>query len=133
MWLSSILLGAVAIIVGVLAILHPQSAGDADPWRAVVPIVSLGLIGGGAYALQRLHGRVDTVVGLMVVCAAAFAYALSVEPLLTPGQKSDSIVLSLPVVAATVSGVGRRSQTTRHDVRWCSTSLRWAPSSRSRC
>ena len=111
MWLSSTLLAAVAVIVGVLATFHPQVGGDADPWRAAVPIASLAVMGGGAYALQRLHGRVETVVGLMVVCAAAFAYALSVEPLLTPGQKSDSIVLSLPVVAATVSGVGRRSLT----------------------
>lgn len=111
MWLSSILLAAVAIIVGVLATLHPQTAGDADLGRAAVPIASLALMGGGAYALQRFHGPVATVVGLLVVCATAFAYALSVEPLLTPGQKSDSIVLSLPVVAATVSGVGRRSLT----------------------
>ena len=111
MWLSSTLLVAVAIIVGVLATFHPQTGGEADLWRAAVPIASLAVMGGGAYALQRLHGPVDTTIGLLVVCASAFAYALSVEPLLTPGQKSDSIVLSLPIVAATVSGVGRRSLT----------------------
>ncbi|KQO11221.1 hypothetical protein ASF06_00655 [Agreia sp. Leaf244] len=111
MWLSSTLLAAVAIIVGVLATFHPQTDGEADLWRAAVPIASLAVMGGGAYALQRLHGPVDTIIGLLVVCASAFAYALSVEPLLTPGQKSDSIVLSLPIVAATVSGVGRRSLT----------------------
>lgn len=111
MWLSSTLLVAVAIIVGVLATFHPQTGGEADLWRAAVPIASLAVMGGGAYALQRLHGPVDTIIGLLVVCASAFAYALSVEPLLTPGQKSDSIVLSLPIVAATVSGVGRRSLT----------------------
>ncbi|KQP56483.1 sensor histidine kinase [Agreia sp. Leaf283] len=111
MWLSSTLLAAVAIIVGVLATFHPQTGGEADLWRAAVPIASLAVMGGGAYALQRLHGPVDTTIGLLVVCASAFAYALSVEPLLTPGQKSDSIVLSLPIVAATVSGVGRRSLT----------------------
>lgn len=110
-WLSSILLASVAVIVGVLATFPPGSGGDADLYRAIVPIASLAVLGGGAYSLQRRHGRAETVIGLMVVCAAAFAYSLSVEPLLTPGQKSDSVVLSLPVVAATVSGVGRRSLT----------------------
>jgi signal transduction histidine kinase len=108
-WLSSTLLTAVAVIVGVLSTFPPPSGGDAELSRALVPIASLAVLGGGTYALQRRHGRAETVIGLLVVGAAAFAYSLSVQPLLTPGQKSDSIVLSLVVVAATVSGVGRRS------------------------
>jgi hypothetical protein len=102
---------SVAVIVGVLSTFPPLTGGVADPARAIIPIASLAVMGGGAYALQVRHGTVESVIGLLIVCAAAFAYALSVEPLLTPGQKSDSIVLSLPVVAATVSGVGRRSLT----------------------
>lgn len=107
--MSAVLLAAVAVLVGVLSTFPPESGGGADISRAFVPIASLAVMGGGAYALQRWQAIGETVVGLMVVCAASFAYALSVEPLLTPGQRSDSIVLSLPVVAATVSGVGRRS------------------------
>ena len=77
--------------------------------RAIVPVLSLAVLGGGAYVLQRRHGALETVVALLVVCCAGFAYSLSVDSLLAMSQKSDSVVLSLPVVAATVSGVGRRS------------------------
>jgi signal transduction histidine kinase len=92
--------------------LRPGAAG-AEPSiaRAVVPVLSLLVMAGGAYSLQRRHGRIETVLALLVVCAAGFAFSLSVEPLLAADQKSDSIVLSLPVVAASVAGVGRRSLT----------------------
>ncbi|KJC64072.1 hypothetical protein TZ00_11020 [Agreia bicolorata] len=107
--MSSILLAAVAAIVFVLSVRDPVNAGEVGIGRAIVPVLSLAVLGAGAYVLQRRHGSLETVVALLIVCCAGFAYALSVDPLLAASQKSDSIVLSLPVVAATVSGVGRRS------------------------
>ncbi|SMQ59829.1 hypothetical protein [Agreia sp. VKM Ac-1783] len=108
-WLSSILLAAAAAIVLVLSVRVPVAEGEVGVARALVPVLSLAVLGAGAYVLQRRHGALETVIALLVVCGAGFAYALSVDPLLASSQKSDSIVLSLPVVAATVSGVGRRS------------------------
>lgn len=107
--MSSILLAAVSAIVCVLSIRAPVDEGEVGIARAIVPVLSLAVLGGGAYVLQRRHGALETVVALLVVCCAGFAYSLSVDSLLAASQKSDSVMLSLPVVAATVSGVGRRS------------------------
>jgi signal transduction histidine kinase len=111
MWFSSILLAAVAVIVGVLLTRQPQTGVVLDLARPLVPIVSLIVLGLSVYAVQRTDALAVTVAGISMVSVASFVYAFSVGPLLAQSQKSDSVVLSLPIVAATMMGVGRRSLT----------------------
>ncbi|CAD5992348.1 sensor histidine kinase [Agreia sp. COWG] len=76
---------------------------------AIPPVLCLALIAAGAVAALRIERGWVTVAGIALVTLASVVYAWSVEPLLTADQNSDSLVLSFPVVAASVIGVGRRS------------------------
>ena len=102
-----VLLAAVAVIVVVISTRSGGSGATGSVIDAALPVASLAVLAVGVLGALFARSIYATVGAVLLVSGAAVVYALAVVPLLGPAQESDSIVLSLPVVAASVIGVGR--------------------------
>jgi signal transduction histidine kinase len=104
-----VLLAAVAVIVAVLSTRSGSSQQTGGLLNSALPIGGLAVLAVGVLSAVFARSAWATAGAVLLVGGAATVYALSVVPLLGPAQNSDSILLSLPVVAASVMGVGRSS------------------------
>jgi hypothetical protein len=104
-------LAGVAVIVTVRSASAGGCGTTGGILDAALPVASLAALAVGVLGALFVRSAWATMGSVLLVSGAATVYALSVTPILSQEQNSDSVALSLPVIAATVIGVSRSSLT----------------------